>query len=92
MKAELTTIRNESLSIANSLRLGRNIEVSEKIVSLTQLLGELATSLTPKQLNDLHPILIDLLAAQERSDWLCLADYLEYELIEFLDENSKNND
>jgi hypothetical protein len=91
MTINTTAIREEAISIATSLRLGKNIEISEKIITLTHLFSSLALSLSPEQLGTLQALLSQLLAAQERQDWLGMADDLEYDIIDFLDSLSKKN-
>lgn len=79
-----SSIREQCIDIASSLRLGKNIEISEQIVALSHQFSSVAASLTPQQLSSLQAILGQTLACQERQDWLAMADYLEYELIEYL--------
>ena len=77
---DINSIKKEAIAVASALRQGKNIEVSEQIINLTQQIAAISSSLKQAQLTDLQTLLIEILAAQERQDWLAMADYLEYEI------------
>lgn len=75
---------------ASFFRLGRPLEVTDDFI---KSLGEIMPCIIGKEDNNLRSftkILSELMACQESEDWLGLADYIEYELIDFL-ENIKTN-
>ncbi|MCL1139666.1 hypothetical protein [Shewanella pneumatophori] len=66
------------ISTAHQLRLGHEAQGSLQLTECIDKLIELQPSLTNNQ--QIMPILSSMLAAQEKHDWLGLADALEYEL------------
>lgn len=75
-------------SIANALRLAKHIEMSDDIIELINQLSTLSTNITQRKFTELQPILSDILKTQERQDWLSMADYLDVELTEFIQQIS----
>jgi hypothetical protein len=64
--------------IADLYRLGQESYASERYKAF---IDELERFLENKQvLHSVSSIFNEMLSAQSRCDWLCLADYLEYEL------------
>ena len=81
MKIKKSTILiTKLISSAKNFRLGHEAEASHEFRKCIELLEELL----PEKQNqeEIMSLLRDMLAAQERNDWLSLADYLEYELTE----------
>ena len=77
-------------NFAGLLRLGRPLEVTTDLINL---LEEIMTEAKFKTSNNLHfieEIFSLILCCQESEDWLGLADYLEYELSDFLVNLSKD--
>ena len=81
--AVIERIFNDAIYIAEKLRLGRHLETNERFITLTNQLSPLSETLQPQQLTELQQLLMGLMQAQQRQDWLAMADYLEYDLIEF---------
>jgi hypothetical protein len=83
-------LKSSLLNLATKLRLGRHVEACLAIVDLLDLL-------LPRVINDdavkkqqFQVYLKEILMAQERQDWLCMADYLEYEIVALFDNNPLN--
>jgi len=80
-----TQIMVEKLkSFADLFRLGRPLEVTDDLIIL---LEEIITETAAQTSNTVHTIeemFSLILHCQESEDWLGLADYLEYELSDFL--------
>ena len=78
------TLTEAARHCARLFRLGRNVESALDMVELfTQLMPLFAEGPAATQQQWLH-LLQAMLARQEAMDWLGLADYLEYELVELL--------
>lgn len=73
------------IATAHKFRLGREAEASQQFRECLNLLEPILKS--APQADEITLILPAILAAQERYDWLALADYLEYELPSMLQGN-----
>lgn len=74
------TLHEELKSAADRFRLGREAEGNAALARLLdRLQAELADS-GPNALAPLFPTFRAIMAAQERGDWLFVADLLEHEL------------
>ncbi|WP_085717016.1 hypothetical protein [Pseudomonas sp. B28(2017)] len=84
MKPQVKGI-DEYRQCAGLFRLGRDVEAALNMVDLfdeTQRLFALA----PRDVQQAWALMLrQMLACQERQDWLGLADFMEYELIELLE-------
>lgn len=69
---------------AGLFRLGRDVEGGVEMVALFE--GVLPLFAAPALQQQSTALLGQLLAAQERQDWIGLADSLEYELLELIDQ------
>lgn len=66
------------INTAQQFRLGKEAEASKRLRTCIDLLeSELKKLKDTSAISNIMPL---MLAAQERQDWLGLADYLEYEL------------
>jgi hypothetical protein len=67
-------------SVAQAFRLGMNGQAS---AALAEVIDGLLAALghDPRTAVDLAPLLAELGQAQQRGDWLALADTLEFELV-----------
>lgn len=74
-------------TLAQKFRLGRHVEACLSVVDLLNALLPLVANSDTKQKQQFHYYLKEILMAQERQDWLCMADYLEYEMVALFDEN-----
>lgn len=73
-------------ALALKLRQGKHVEACLVMVNLFDgLLPHLANS-EIQQKQKFHHYVKEILMAQERQDWLCMADYLEYEMIALLND------
>ncbi|EKE75436.1 hypothetical protein [Gallaecimonas xiamenensis] len=82
--ATMDTYRQQAIALAHRFRLGLNTEAA---LDMVELLGALAGDFAPaepQQQQTLNAIMTLILQCQERQDWLGLADYLEYELVQLL--------
>ncbi|VVP23771.1 hypothetical protein [Pseudomonas fluorescens] len=77
----------EAQQCAALFRLGRDVEAG---LAMTELVGVVHPRFdsVPQQAQQQWVFLLGrMFACQEAQNWLALADYLEYELIELLSEN-----
>jgi hypothetical protein len=75
-------ITNLFVTTSNLFRLGREAEAAKQFHLCIDLLEpQLATH---KNRQSIISVIPQILAAQERNDWLSLADFLEYDLVEIL--------
>tara|TARA_R110002126_G_scaffold7571_16_gene37094 strand:- start:731 stop:979 length:249 start_codon:yes stop_codon:yes gene_type:complete len=75
-------IITQLVTTSNLFRLGKEAEAAKQFHLCIDLLeSELAAHKNRRSIISLLP---QILAAQERNDWLSLADFLEYDLVEML--------
>lgn len=67
-----------------AFRLGHDGEGNELLGRFIDGLLRLLPSVNPSQMNGIQIVLVPMLQAQERGDYLFLADLLEYELAPLL--------
>lgn len=84
----------EAKEVARAFRLGASMQAGKPMVELiSKVAQEVGNAPSPLK-DELSRILDALLASHKRSDWLGVADYLEFELVDWLrrffaDEESK---
>ncbi|MNV94039.1 hypothetical protein D3C71_1887920 [compost metagenome] len=81
------TILVEAQQCATLFRLGRDVEAG---LAMTELVGVVHPRFDsePQQAQQQWVFLLGrMFACQEAQNWLALADYLEYELVELLTDN-----
>lgn len=79
MKNDVCSILNPKLiSTAHKLRLGHEADGSHDFRECIDLINDVLTEM--QNTVAVMTLFQDMLAAQERHDWLALADCLEYEL------------
>ena len=69
---------------SDSFRLGKSLEVTDDLINL---LSEIVPQTIGRESNNqvsIEDIFSKILHCQKSEDWLGLADYLEYELSDFL--------
>ncbi|WP_460117467.1 hypothetical protein [Pseudomonas sp. H3_G09] len=66
-------------------RLGRDVEAALTMVDVFEQAQLCLASASEKVQQDWAQVLTQMLDCQERQDWLGLADYMEYELVELLE-------
>ena len=71
-------------------RLGRPLEVTEDFIATLGLILPKVKEKEGAKLSEIQVMLNGILACQEREDWLGLADYIEYELIDLLENSNAN--
>lgn len=71
-------LKEKLIDTANKLRLGQEAEGSQRLRECLDHLESMLPTLTHSQ--SILAKVPEMLAAQDRHDWMGLADYLEYEL------------
>ncbi|MDI2594537.1 hypothetical protein POF45_24345 [Pseudomonas sp. 681] len=83
MNAPVTCV-SQCRQCAGLFRLGRDVEAALTMVDVFDEAQQLLVS-APKEIQQSWAsVLTQMLACQERQDWLGLADFIEYELVELL--------
>lgn len=81
----MTTYQQTARQCAGLFRLGRDVEGAVEMVALFEAVMGLFGR-APQALQEQSALLLaQILAAQQRQDWLCVADNLEYELVELIE-------
>ena len=75
---------NDCRACANLFRLGRDVEAALSMVEVFEGAQQLLQSAPADVQQMWAQVLTQMLDCQERQDWLGLADFMEYELIELL--------
>ncbi|KAB0506561.1 hypothetical protein [Pseudomonas moorei] len=70
---------------AQLFRLGRDVEAALTMVDVIDEAQAMVLSASQDVQQSWTCVLTKMLACQERQDWLGLADFLEYELLELLE-------
>lgn len=76
---------NECRQCAGLFRLGRDVEAALTMVDLFDEAQRLLLAAPQDVQLKWTQVLMQMLACQERQDWLGLADFMEYELVDLLD-------
>jgi hypothetical protein len=79
-----TQLIEDACRCAGLFRLGRNVESALDMIDLFGRLMPLFAQGPEGEQQQWLQLLQTMLARQEAQDWLGLADYLEYELVELL--------
>jgi len=90
----MTTIEqcvDECRQCAGLFRLGRDVEAALEMVDVFEGAQQLLMSAPAAIQQDWTLVLTQMLDCQERQDWLGLADWMEYELIEVLQKARSSN-
>ena len=69
---------------------GRFKQADEGVVEAIELLAVAAESIPPARLPDFNKIMLNIIDAREKNDYLLLADLLEYKLKPFLTNAGKD--
>ena len=81
-------ISSQLTTLAAQFRLGLSLDAALALPPLMKSLLPLLPTLPLAMQQQLPQILSAILACQEREDWLGLADWLEYELLYLLSEQT----
>jgi ribulose-5-phosphate 4-epimerase/fuculose-1-phosphate aldolase len=81
----LSLCKDECRQCAGLFRLGRDVEAALTMVDVFENAQQCLASAPAKGQQVWAQLLLQMLDCQERQDWLGLADYMEYELIELLE-------
>ncbi|WP_213941432.1 hypothetical protein [Pseudomonas sp. dw_612] len=76
---------NECRQCAGLFRLGRDVEAALNMVDVFDEAQRLLLTAPQDVQLKWTQVLIQMLACQERQDWLGLADFMEYELVDLLE-------
>ncbi|MBC2658434.1 hypothetical protein H7A76_23590 [Pseudomonas sp. MSSRFD41] len=82
--SRLEPLLSRARNVAELFRLGRDVEAAMEMVELFESVQVLVDTAVASMQQEWAHLLGLLLACQEAQDWLGLADYLEYELVEWL--------
>jgi len=66
-------------------RLGRDVEAALGMVDVFEYAQQCLASASVDTQQQWAQVLTQMFECQERQDWLALADYMEYELVELLE-------
>ena len=80
MTDSFSCMQNSLTEAAMAFRLGSEGEANEALTDLIDTLGGALPLLSPKDLATLSALLPEILAGQNRQDFLKVADLLEYRL------------
>jgi len=75
---------NECRQCAGLFRLGRDVEAALTMVDVFDEAQRLLSTAPREVQQQWAQVLTHMLACQERQDWLGLADFMEYELVDLL--------
>ncbi|MEB2653141.1 hypothetical protein SOP89_17345 [Pseudomonas siliginis] len=81
----LSQCQGQCRQCAALFRLGRDVEAALTMVDVFEQAQLCLASASEKVQQDWAQVLTQMLDCQERQDWLGLADYMEYELVELLE-------
>lgn len=81
----LSLCKDECRQCAGLFRLGRDVEAALTMVDVFEKAQQCLASAPVEVQQVWAQLLMQMLDCQERQDWLGLADYMEYELIELLE-------
>ena len=70
---------------AGLFRLGRDVEAALEMVEVFDAAQRVVEGALPQVRQQWRQLLTCMLACQESQDWLGLADWIEYELVELLE-------
>ncbi|UVM28975.1 hypothetical protein [Pseudomonas sp. B21-021] len=79
---------DECQQCAGLFRLGRDVEAALTMVDVFEGAQQSLLSAGAQKQQAWAQLLTQMLECQERQDWLGLADFMEYELIQLLEESS----
>lgn len=80
---DIDTLKQQSLALARLFRQGQHVRGALDMLPLLEAALPLLQAM-PEKAASVTPLLQAMLACQERQDWIGLADYFEYELLELL--------
>jgi hypothetical protein len=75
---------SDAKKIAAEFRLGKNMQASESLAELVTSVGQQSAHASTPKNQELSQILKNLLDCHKNDDWLGVADYLEFELVEWM--------
>lgn len=81
-----TALIDDARRCAHLFRLGRDIEAALVMVDLVDAAAPLFSSSEPQQ-QAWTQVLGAVLHCQERQDWIGVADWLEYEMVDLLQQH-----
>ncbi|WP_310598456.1 hypothetical protein [Aeromonas aquatica] len=84
------TLSTSVTDLSLQFRLGLSTEAALELPTLMKRLLPLWPTLTPTTQQQLPRIMSAMLACQEQGDWLGLADWLEYELVQLLNQDAES--
>ncbi|HWH89135.1 MAG TPA: hypothetical protein VNV36_20490 [Pseudomonas sp.] len=85
----LSQCQNQCRQCATLFRLGRDVEAALTMVDVFEEAQQCLSSASVEVQQIWAQVLMQMLDCQERRDWLGLADYMEYELVELLEDEQR---
>lgn len=82
----MSTLQHNARQCAGLFRLGRDVEAAVAMVELFEATPGLFTGAPGAVQAQFAALLGEMLAAQQRQDWIGLADSLEHELVKLIDQ------
>jgi hypothetical protein len=77
--------KDQCRQCAALFRLGRDVEAALSMVEVFENAQHWLTCVSEQTQQQWAQVLVQMFDCQERQDWLALADYMEYELIDLLE-------
>ncbi len=84
----LSLCKDECRQCANLFRLGRDVEAALTMVDVFEKTQQCLSSASVDVQQAWARVLGQMFECQERQDWLGLADYMEYEVLDLLESAS----
>ncbi|MHA6196503.1 hypothetical protein ACX3YG_19270 [Pseudomonas wadenswilerensis] len=82
----MTAFQDNARRCAGLFRLGRDVEAGVAMVELFEVAPDLLSQAPEALQGQFAALFGELLAAQQRQDWIALADSLEYELVNLIEQ------
>jgi len=77
--------KDQCRQCAALFRLGRDVEAALSMVDVFENAQQCLASASVETQQQWAQVLTQMFECQERQDWLALADYMEYELVDLLE-------
>lgn len=81
----LSECKDQCRQCAGLFRLGRDVEAALGMVDVFENAQQCLASASAATQQQWAQVLAQMFECQERQDWLALADYMEYELVNLLE-------
>lgn len=82
----MATLQESARHCAGLFRLGRDVEAAVAMVGVFEAAGVVLGGMPAAQQAQVAALFGQMFAAQQRQDWIALADSLEYELVNLIEQ------